>query len=96
MILDACSRINRELLPQDRDTTRHKGRKNSPAGREWGVTELVLVLYDQQVAAAYEKLHHASIEVRYDDGLRTPVARTREWLSVIQEADDTGLLTCSK
>jgi hypothetical protein len=88
--------VNAELLPDDRHTTRHKGRKNTSHGREWGVNELMLLLYGQAVGAAYEKLHHASVCVRYEPPLRTPPARAREWLDVILAAEAAGELVCTK
>lgn len=71
--LEWCQQKNRDLLPQDRHTMRHHGRKNTSNGREWGVNELVFLLYPN-VVGAYERLHQASNDVRYHDGLRGSVA----------------------
>ncbi len=93
---DRLHRLNSALIPEDRHTSRHQGRKHGIRSREWGVNELMVLLYDQPIAAAYDKLHRASIEVRYESGLRAPVVRTREWLSVIQEAAARGEMVCQK
>lgn len=89
-------RINAELIPDDRHTARHNGRKRGPHGREWGVCELMVVLYDQPVASAYDKLHRASVEVRYETGLRSPLEVVREWVTVVQAAAESGALVCKK
>lgn len=57
-----------ELMPDDRFVTRHKARRVRGAPREWGLNELVLVLYPG-VAREYERLHVASNNVRYHAGL---------------------------
>lgn len=58
-----------DLIPEDRFTGRHQGRRR-PGGqpREWGVNDLVLKLY-RPAAGSYERLHQASIDVRYGAGL---------------------------
>ncbi len=94
--LDRLKRVNAELIPDDRRTTRHQGRKNGKNGREWGVNELMLLLYGQTVGAAYDKLHKASVSVRYAPPLRTPPTRAREWLDVILAAEAAGELVCAK
>lgn len=93
---DRLRRVKVGLIPDDRHTTRHRGRKNGRDGREWGVNELMLVLYTQPVAAAYDKLHKASVSVRYEPPLRTPPARAREWLDVVLAAEAAGDLVCAK
>lgn len=62
------SRINVDLMPEDRFTARHRGRRRSGQAREWGVNELVQVLY-KPVVLPYERLHQASILVRYGMGI---------------------------
>lgn len=64
--LDACQALKCGLLPDDRYTSRHQGRKG--AHKEWGLNELTLVLY-RPVAGVYQRLHQMSISVRYDRGL---------------------------
>lgn len=56
----------------------------------------MLVLYAQPVDAAYDKLHKASNAVRYEPPLRTPPARTRDWLDVVLAAEAAGELVCAK
>ena len=68
----ACQSLSGDLLPQDRTTTRHQGRKRTTSGREWGINELVLLLY-RPAAGTYEKLHQASVDVRYQAGLKATV-----------------------
>lgn len=65
----ALSRINPQLTPGDRHCSRHHGFRNTPRGeRIWGINELVTLLY-RPIAFDYERLHQASIAVRYDLGL---------------------------
>jgi hypothetical protein len=90
------SKLNPALTPEDRFTKRHHPRKNGAHGREWGVNELVLLLYDQKVAAAYDKLHYASVEVRYGTGLSSPLDRVREWLNTVEVAALNGDLICQR
>lgn len=67
--INALQTIHRDLMTDDRFTDRHKGRKRpTGAPREWGVNELVLLLYRPAVGA-YERLHQASNLVRYGVGL---------------------------
>ena len=70
---EACQAVSPDLLPQDRKTTRHQGRKQTASGREWGINELVLKLY-RPAAGSYEKLHQMSNDVRYQAGLRGSVS----------------------
>lgn len=61
--------IHSDLVPDDRLIERHRGRRRSGAPREWGINELVQTLYPE-ITRAYERLHQASISVRYGVGLR--------------------------
>lgn len=61
-------RINKDLVPDDRLTDRHKGRRRGGQPREWGINELVQTLYPA-ASKPYEQLHQASISVRYGAGL---------------------------
>lgn len=67
--LAALKAINPNLMPEDRNTTKHKARRSRGNHHvpDFGVSDLVLLLYPT-AASAYDKLHHASIEVRYDEG----------------------------
>jgi hypothetical protein len=62
-----------ELGPHTSKVTRHHGQ---PAGRRgnraWGVTDLVEVLYPS-IHYSYVRMHEASIQVRYQRGLQTPL-----------------------
>lgn len=83
--------LNRDLLPDDRYVSRHKGRKNR-FEKEWGLNELVLVLY-RHVAGPYDLLHQASITVRYGSGLPAGwLDRSSDQLDQIVAAHDSGSL----
>jgi len=84
------SRISPQLTPADRSTARHKGRKSTSNGREWGINELVFLLY-RPLAGDYDRLHQASIDVRYGQGLRGDVADLRGNLTSIEDAYAGGL-----
>lgn len=60
--------VHVELTPADRFVTRHHGRRVTGNGRHWGINELVLKLYPV-IVQEYERLHQASIQVRYGAGL---------------------------
>lgn len=62
----ALANINSRLRPGDRGTSRHHGHFGHESGP--GVNRLVLNLY-RDLAASYEMLHLASIDVRYNNGL---------------------------
>lgn len=87
------SRIHVDLSPQDRFTSRHKGRKRTSNGAEWGVNDLVLLLY-KQIAGVYDRLHQASNDIRYGRGLRSgvQVEQLRGFLLQIQNEFAAGNL----
>lgn len=60
--------LHPDLNPDDRFVDRHRGRRRVGGPTEWGVNELVALLYPK-AAAPYERLHQASIKVRYSTGL---------------------------
>lgn len=83
-----------DLAPDDRFTDRHKGRKR-PTGqaREWGLNELVLKLY-RPIAGSYDRLHQASITVRYGAGLPAgAVGPLGEAVEHIRSSHEDGSLT---
>jgi hypothetical protein len=86
--------INTELTMADRHATRHKGIRNTANGRVWGVNDLVFLLY-RPVSAAYERLHQASIEVRYGMGHPPAVEDMRVDLATIKGAYADGQLQAS-
>lgn len=90
--IDRLHATHLDLIPPDRHTGRHKGRKNSSAGREWGVNELVALLYPR-IVSEYERLHQASIAVRYGSGLKAPIPSLRADLTTIIGAYNNGQLT---
>lgn len=57
------------LVPEDRFVTAHKGRVSKGVPRQFGVNDVVTALYGD-IAAQYVRLHMASVEVRYQEGLR--------------------------
>ncbi|WP_340539423.1 hypothetical protein [Nocardioides sp. GXZ039] len=68
--LRALQAISADLIPDDRFTSRHHGRRRRTGhAKEWGINELVLKSY-RPAAGSYERLHQGSIDVRYGAGLR--------------------------
>lgn len=57
------------LVPADRFVTAHKARVAPNSPRKAGVNDVVTLLYPH-IAAEYVRLHMASVEVRYQEGLR--------------------------
>ncbi|MFJ2535844.1 hypothetical protein [Microbacterium maritypicum] len=57
------------LTLEDRYVTAHQGRVVSGQPRKAGVNDVVRLLYPG-IAAQYIRLHMASVEVRYQEGLR--------------------------
>lgn len=91
---DAPRRVgfHMELTPDDKLVTRHHGRKVSGDGRQWGINELVLMLYPQ-IVKPYERLHQASIQVRYGAGLPAgALPSLRVDVDAIKAASDAGEL----
>lgn len=83
------------LTPDDRHVTSHKGRRRPGSPQEWGVNDLVAMLY-RFIRDDYELLHQASIEVRYGQGLVLPPLKTaREALDRISARSDSGTLHVS-
>lgn len=87
----ALSRIDVTLQPDDRYTSRHHGRQREGQAREWGVNELVTRLY-RPISASYERLHQASIAVRYGAGLALPLDRIVGAIEAVQNAHTAGEL----
>lgn len=88
------SRMNPELTPSDQSVGRHKGRRQSANGREWGVNELVALLYPRFMQP-YERLHQASIDVRYYSGLRASSADLEANLKSIEDGYASGKLVAA-
>lgn len=61
------SRIDVHLTPAHRWTTKHQGRVQS-GGRDPGINDIVVKLYNG-ISIEYRRLHSASVNVRYSDGL---------------------------
>lgn len=85
------SRVHPELTPSDQLVGRHKGRRQSANGREWGVNELVALLYPRFMQP-YERLHQASIDVRYYGGLRASGDELEANLKAIEDGYASGQL----
>jgi hypothetical protein len=81
-------RINQNLMPKDQFTEGHHGSRQP--GASFGVNELVKLLYPA-IYGPYEYLHQASIQVRYEQGLRFPLEKVRESLDAVQAAVEAGL-----
>lgn len=75
------------LVPEDRHVTRHRGRRGPHP--EMGINDLVEKLYPA-LSGSYERLHQASIDVRYEDGLRPELSVLRSLLTTITDAYDNG------
>jgi hypothetical protein len=90
--VNALQAVHQDLIPDDRYIERHHGRRRRGEPREWGVNELVAVLYPS-ATRAYEQLHQASIDVRYSTGLPAgalPALATA--ITTISELDSDGEL----
>lgn len=68
----ALAKIDQRLCMEDRDTTRHKGRGGGTRA-EVGINDIVRLMY-RDCRSAYHKLHQASIDVRYGEGLKAEMA----------------------
>lgn len=93
-VFDDASRLavySSRLSKADRFVSRHNGRNPKNGVRVWGVTELVSLLY-LPVAADYEALHQASIDVRYKSGLQGVISDAKAALNVIEGAHTAGHL----
>lgn len=88
--LDQLHQFHLNLVPDDRYVTMHKGRGGRD-NREFGVCDLVLRLY-RPIAGAYDKLHMASIDVRYNTGLRGDITEISPLYEKIKTAQDGGTL----
>lgn len=64
---DVLRTIHPDLRSEDRRTAKHKARRGPGANADFGVNDLVLMLYPK-ASRPYELLHQASIEVRYNQG----------------------------
>lgn len=85
-------KLNPHLTPGDRFVTQHKVRRTQ-AG--FGVNELVQILYPQY-ARDYERLHQASIQVRYHKGNHVyPVGDLVTAAQRIHNDLRSGIVVCS-
>lgn len=90
------ARVNINLQMDDRNVTRHVGRwrwDNGARVKIWGINELVALLYPG-IAADYEVLHQASIDVRYRQVLTKDIAGLQARGEAIRSAFDGGQLRC--
>lgn len=90
--LDACQAKSAHLQPEDRSTSRHQGRRGGRTVIEWGMKDLVLLLY-RGAAGSYDKLHMASIDVRYYSGTTATAADLLEVFEAFEEQRQEGALT---
>lgn len=86
-------RVNPHLQPSDRDTTKHKGRRNGPI--EFGINDLILMLYGREASGPYNYLHIASVQVRYEASLRYPLDDIQKKYAEFRAAESKGSLTCT-
>lgn len=69
--------INTSLTIAHRHAKVHKARFVKGAPRDFGVNDLVRILYPAAVGG-YERLHQASCAVRYESGLSIPIESIRQ------------------
>lgn len=77
------------LRPRHRDSSKHGGR--TQPYREWGVNELVELLYPH-IGAEYLELHMASVQVRYGRELSVSLDRVLALEEIIRDASESGSL----
>lgn len=87
----ALHAAHRLLTPDDRWTTMHKARRGGEP--RLGVNEIVGIIYPDY-SGPYEKLHVASVQVRYERGLRPLEALSEmiDYARMIREAEASGRL----
>lgn len=85
--------VNSALTPAERYVTRHTGDRKPGSQRCWGVNNLVFMLYRPHWRD-YERLHQASIDVRYKLGLNVSVSDLVGALDRITDAYRHGDLRC--
>lgn len=90
--LDASQNKRAHLQPDDRFTSRHQGRRGGRSAVEWGMKDLVLLLY-RSAAGSYARLHMASIDVRYYNGTRASAAEVLEVFDSFEAGRQAGELT---
>ncbi|MDH5150460.1 hypothetical protein [Brevibacterium casei] len=83
--------INQHLMPDDRNTQKHKVRRG---GNGFGVNDLVHLLYPSK-RGDYERLHQSSLGVRYGQGVVYPIDQLAEMAAGISEARTSGMLVAS-
>ena len=83
--------MNPTLSPEHRFATVHQVRKSPTGPRDHGVNDLVLLLY-RDTAGAYDKLHQASIAVRYEHGLVIPLDSVLEAFAKVKTAHEENRL----
>lgn len=69
------AQMSARLCMDDRYAQRHKGRRGG-ANVELGINDIVRLAY-RDVRSPYERLHQASIDVRYESGLRATLEEVR-------------------
>lgn len=90
-VFDELTRLktfNPNLMSDDRHTETHHGTRKP--GHRFGVNELVKLLYPS-IYNRYEYLHQASIQVRYNMGLRFPIAQVRASHKLVEDSATSGL-----
>ncbi len=91
-----CSATHPDLNIDDRHTDRHQIRKpRGSSSRGWGVNDLVLLLY-RSIAGDYDRLHQASVSVRYRDGLPAgSLDHVRQCVDVVRAAHERQEIVAS-
>lgn len=87
-----CAARHVDLRPEDRHATRHHGRRSRNQFFEFGVNEIVQILYPSAIGA-YDQLHQMSIQVRYERGLVPDLRAVVETWERFRKLDEDGALT---
>jgi hypothetical protein len=89
-----CSNKDASLMMEDRLVTRHHGKRPRGGAREWGVNELVNLLY-KPIWVSYEQLHQASVDARYYGGAKASITDVHAAHAAIKDEFVAGRLVAS-
>lgn len=81
---DTLEAIHPHLRPNDRRPAKHKARRGPGPMADFGVNDLVLLLYPK-ASKSYELLHQASIEVRYNQGRLHLLPGAEQMIAMVDE-----------
>lgn len=84
-----CAAADSDLQLADGQTQRHQARRRKGQPKEWGVNDLVRLLY-RDINVQYQSLHAASLDVRYYVGAKMPTSKVAEAADAIADAYAAG------